>query len=60
MGKKDILTFLFLPESRRKNYQMKGTLPVPGGKKTFLSPEMGNLGLKNPYKQILLNSPLSS
>jgi len=34
---------------------MKDTLPVPGGKKTFQPLETGNLGLRNLYKQTLLN-----
>jgi hypothetical protein len=31
----------FLPESRRGSSLREGTLPVAGGRKTFLSPEMG-------------------
>lgn len=38
----------------------ESTLSAPGGRKTFLSPEIGNLGPRNLYKQTLLNQPLSS
>ena len=36
--------FSCLPESRKKKSPGKGSLPPPGSKRTFLPPEVGNLG----------------
>lgn len=44
-------------ETGHKKSHAKVTLPVPGGRKTLLEPEMGNFRLRNLYKQNLLTHP---
>ena len=39
------------PESRKYISHVKGALPESGGTKTFLSPKIGTLGMRNLYKQ---------
>lgn len=54
----EVTLLFFFSETGHKS-PLTDPLLVPGGIKTLLQPDMENLGLRNLYKQIWLNKPLS-